>query len=236
MPRLKRLPPKVETYPFKVKLTWVHYDFDLKGRTYKPNRVFRVGCLCREVYGLDEKLGEEFKANFVLKYEDYKNQVLRKNDILLLNDRIQWIPKGKYVYRNKDKEKILHAPAKIIKRDNYGNLYFDETVFPFTVRVGVGDWKIYERYADDIVAKLGYDKEHVIDLYFDVKEEMLSFEGGEFFVTEEEYKTLENSPNGKVYFKPIISRIPLQGSWFDIKFEVDKTLNKMIMTINKINK
>lgn len=237
MPRLKKLSPRIETYPFKVKILWVRYDYELNGRIFKPNHTFRIGAVCKEVNSsANETFGDEFKVNFVVRFEDYKNRVIRKNDIILLNDRVKWVPRGKYVYRNCEKEKVLTVPLRLLKRGKDNIPYVDDPVYPFAVRVGLNDWKIYERYADDIVAKIGYDKEHVIDLYFDDKEEMLTFEGGEFFVTEEEYNTLKDNPDGKVYFKPIVSHIPLAGAWFTIKFEVDEYLQKMIMTINKIKK
>ena len=232
MPKLKQLPPNVKTYPFKVKIVSVTYhSFTKKGGCY----LARVRCteLSRSK---DVNPNAVFNATIWMTKEQFEKKPIAHNDILLFSSNILWISKGEYEYRYYGKENLQKAGRKEIHADDKDRPYYTDKIYPWAVSVPEDEWKIYDKLSDEFVAKVGYDWEHCISIYFDSEEEMIDFDGGDFYLTNEEYDKLKNKLAETVKFRAYIYRNPIEPKRFYMQLEYAENVGKYIMRLTKSKK
>ena len=229
MPKVKNLFRRVSTYPFEVKILTISYS-----ERKKDNRnIYFATCTAIELIDGEEKKNKNiFKMNIWLDGNEFKVKPIRQNDIIKLSDHIYWVPKGEYEYRIYDKER-LKENKKYIEIDEQGRPYYIEKIYPFVVSVPKGEWKMYDRYSEDFFARLGYDSEHSIYLFFDTREEVMDFCGGDFYIEDNEYETLKDQNKMLVKYVPFVHRIKKPEKWFTIELERDKELQQWILKVKK---
>lgn len=232
MPRVKELPPKLRTFPFKVKIISITYHrFDKRGVSYCA----RVRCVemshSKEV---NEK--NVFCATIWLNETQYNKKVIAHNDILRFTDQIYWISKGEYEYRYYGKDNLSIAGRKEIHADEKNRPYVVDKIYPFAISVPQGEWKIVDKMSDEIVAKVGYDWEHCISIIFDSEEEIIEFNGGSFYLENFEYEKLKEKRAQTVKFKPYVYRNPLEPKTFYMDIYFDEQTGKYIMDLSKSKK
>lgn len=232
MPRVKSLPPNLKTFPFKVKILSVTYHtYDTKGLCW----LARVRCT-ELSHSRDVNPYAIFNATIWLSKEEFEKKPIAVNDILKFSSEILWIAKGEYEYRYYGKEQLQKAGRKEIHLDNGGRPYYVDKIYPFALSVPEGEWKIYDKLSDEFVAKLGYDWEHCISLYFDNEEEMIDFKGGDFYLENYEYEKLKDKLAETVKFRAYIYRNQIEPKRFYMTLEKDEQTGKYIMHLTKNKK
>ena len=233
MPRVKSLFKEIKTYPFEVKIKSIFY----RTINSKTKVSYCASCTAIELRDGEEKDNKNlFKLLLWMSEPEYEVRQIRKNDIIKLSDQIKWFSQGEYIYYLYDREKIAKENPRNIKVNPNGKPYVEEKIYPFLVYVPEGEWKILDRYSQDFMAKLGVDLENSIELYFDTREEVLEFNGGDFYITDEEYETLKEQNHKFVTYMPYVHRIKTREKKFRIEIKRDFSIQQWILTIKNNSK
>ena len=229
MPRIKSLRPRVYTFPFLVKILDISYE-----KTDRKSRIdYLASCIVTETKGstvINAKA--KFKIDLWLTEEGYYTEYLHINDIVFLSEDITWRSKGEWDYHFYDAVTLSKASADQIQTDKNGRPYVCDKVYPFAVSAPRGTWRLYDRYSDEIVAKVGRKYGNTIKLYFDSEEELCDFNGGEFYIDNDEYEALKYYDNQIVCYQPFLFRVRMRPKSFILELQFDEITNKWIMTLN----
>ena len=233
MPRVRNLYKKVMTYPFEVKILSISY----LTRQKDEKEIYLARCVAIELKNGEVKNNRnKFKLDIWLRKSEYTEKPIRQNDIIKLSENIYWVPVGECEYRFYEKSKLATVNPKYIQKDSNGKPYFEEKVYPYNVSVPCGEWKMFDRYSEDFFARLGVDLEHCIDLFFDTREEVLGFDGGDFYIEDEEYKVLKDQNKMVVRYVPYVHRIKKPEKKFTIEIERDEDIHQWILKIKNNSK
>lgn len=198
MPKLNSLDP-IETKPFKVKIKKVkYYEYESKSKfVSEVQKIASCNCLIMKA-GKESHNKSYCNVSLYLTDEEYEKKVIEKNDIIQLTDKITWEVKKGVTFKTYNSEKLKFANAKDIHTDSNGKKYTEEFLYPYVIKAKIGTWKMYEKYDEYYLAKVGNAKK--IELVFDDESELTDFKANAYYIEQDEYECLEQDNHEMVDF------------------------------------